>query len=75
MKLLSDLTAAGVAVASCCVGQVPHPWGPCLCGKGVDGAHKTVVVEARTWVGINKPGGTGRITKRVVGGLMMLMIL
>ncbi|CAM9569334.1 unnamed protein product [Ectocarpus fasciculatus] len=40
------------------------PFGPCMCPKGSDGAHKTVDVERRCWPGSNKPGGIARITKK-----------
>jgi hypothetical protein len=43
---------------------------PCLCGQ-----HTTVVVEARTWPGINKHGGIGRITKDNGGACVLLSSL
>lgn len=52
--------------------EEPISWGPCLCERkeGESGEyHATVSVESRTWPGINKPGGVGRITKRTLGKL------
>ncbi|CAN0270771.1 unnamed protein product [Ectocarpus sp. 12 AP-2014] len=45
-------------------GKVGTAFGPCMCPRGTDGAHKTVDVERRCWPGSNKPGGVGRITKK-----------
>lgn len=48
-------------------GQASEKWGPCLCEAGSGACHSTVKVESRTWPGINKPGGVGRVTKRTMG--------
>ncbi|CAN0036736.1 unnamed protein product [Ascophyllum nodosum] len=44
----------------------PHKWGPCLCDRGSGEGHSTISVESRTWPGINKPGGVGRVTRRTI---------